>query len=706
MNKNAIRAGLFSLGFISISTQIYLLRASYMVFYGNELILGIMLSAWLLLTGAGAWLGRYFSKIRGPAVFVLFLMLLLSALPALMLIKLNLYRALVLPTGTLAGINDVVYAAFIVQMPFCLINGFLFSALSSMLDKAGNAYSLESAGSMFSGAIVNFILLWFFSSSFSILLLSGCYLITVVYFSFHVPGRLSPWITLLVSVMIMMLLSKTDIRTVSYHALYPGQSVIEDKETPYGQLVVTVNSGQLNFYENGLLMFSSGDEINNEENVHYAMVQHATPKNILLISGGLSGVINEILKYHPKLIDYVELNPALLDLNVKSLRNLQKKSVYLHPGDARRFVKNSSVKYDVVLILLPPPSSLQLNRLYTTEFLKELKVRLSPDGIVSYSLPTTSDYVSRAGEGLNSILYKTLKESFSNVLLVPGGKTFFIASDAGMSLDIPGMIEKKGIRTSYVNKYYLDPAQMKERSEYIMANISGSAGINHDFRPLMFFAQMKYRLTYFNRHYLTVIIIVLLIIGLIMLNLNAVNTGLFTGGFTAGAFQVLIILSLQVFCGYVFQLTGFIIMLFMLGLILGSKAGTLWFSRNPFKVYLSVQLLLAALSVLIPIALILLGRMGLPLWMVQAKTAGITLALSVLIGLEYSLAFRLSSKKPTLAVAKNYSSDLFGSALGAFIVPVFLFPLLGLMNTGYLLALLNTAGATFLFIKRKNFVSL
>ena len=426
----------------------------------------------------------------------------------------------------------------------------------------------------------------------------------------------------------------------------------------------------------------------------------------MLISGGLSGVINEILKYHPKLIDYVELNPALLDLNVKSLRNLQKKSVYLHPGDARRFVKNSSVKYDVVLILLPPPSSLQLNRLYTTEFLKELKVRLSPDGIVSYSLPTTSDYVSRAGEGLNSILYKTLKESFSNVLLVPGGKTFFIASDAGMSLDIPGMIEKKGIRTSYVNKYYLDPVQMKERSEYIMANISGSAGINHDFRPLMFFAQMKYRLTYFNRHYLTVIIIVLLIIGLIMLNLNAVNTGLFTGGFTAGAFQVLIILSLQVFCGYVFQLTGFIIMLFMLGLILGSKAGTLWFSRNLFKVYLSVQLLLAALSVLIPIALILMGRMGLPLWMVQAKTAGITLALSVLIGLEYSLAFRLSSKKPALAVAKNYSSDLFGSALGAFIVPVFLFPLLGLMNTGYLLALLNTAGATFLFIKRKNFVSL
>ena len=41
MGKNAIRAGLFGLGFISISTQIYMLREGYIVFYGNELILGI-----------------------------------------------------------------------------------------------------------------------------------------------------------------------------------------------------------------------------------------------------------------------------------------------------------------------------------------------------------------------------------------------------------------------------------------------------------------------------------------------------------------------------------------------------------------------------------------------------------------------------------------------------------------------------------------
>ncbi|MEI7491055.1 MAG: hypothetical protein WCK92_06650 [Bacteroidota bacterium] len=706
MGKNAIRAGLFGLGFISISTQIYMLRESYIVFYGNELILGIMLSAWMLLTGAGAWLGRYFKRVSGPSGFVLFLMLLLSVLPVLMLVKLNLYRALVLPTGALAGISDVVYAAFLVQLPFCLVNGFLFSALSNMLGKAGTAYSIEAAGSLAAGALVNFILLWLFSSWLSILLLTGLYLITVVLFSFHCRRKVMPWLTFLISAVLLILFAKTDLREISMKSMYLAQVVIEEKETPYSQIIVTTHEGQLNFYENGLMMFSSGDVINNEENVHYAMVQSDSPKRVLLVSGGLSGSLNEILKYHPHTVDYLELNPALLNLNVQSLRDFEKKGVTLHPGDARRFLKNSSAVYDVVLILLPPPSSLQLNRMYTSEFLSELKVRLSPDGIVSYSLPTTSDYVSRAGEGLNSLLYSTLKKSFRNVMIVPGGKTYFIASDADLNPDIPLMIERKGIITSYVNKYYLDANQMKERAAYIQSNISGSAGINYDFRPLMFFAQLNYWMTYFNRHYFSSVLLLLLIVVLVALNLNPLNAGLFTGGFTAAAFQVLIIFSLQIYCGYVFRLTGFIIMLFMLGLALGSKAGMPFIKRKPFNTYLSIQLMLAALSVLIPLALILLGRMGLPLWMIQLKAAGITLALSVLVGMEYTLATRLSACSMGMAVAKNYSADLFGASLGAFLVPVFMFPILGLMNTGYALALINTAGAAVFFIKRKNFVSL
>ena len=46
---------------------------------------------------------------------------------------------------------------------------------------------------------------------------------------------------------------------------------------------------------------------------------------------------------------------------------------------------------------------------------------------------------------------------------------------------------------------------------------------------------------------------------LIILNLDSLSLGLFTGGITAGSFQVILILSLQIFCGFVFRLTGIIL---------------------------------------------------------------------------------------------------------------------------------------------------
>ena len=41
----------------------------------------------------------------------------------------------------------------------------------------------------------------------------------------------------------------------------------------------------MNFYENNMLLFSTNDVVASEEAVHYAMVQHDTPRSVLLISG-------------------------------------------------------------------------------------------------------------------------------------------------------------------------------------------------------------------------------------------------------------------------------------------------------------------------------------------------------------------------------------------------------------------------------------
>ena len=71
--EKTLQLSLFTLGFSSLITQVYLLRESIAVFNGNELVIGIVLGNWMLLTGGGAFLGKFFGKIRGKISFLIFL---------------------------------------------------------------------------------------------------------------------------------------------------------------------------------------------------------------------------------------------------------------------------------------------------------------------------------------------------------------------------------------------------------------------------------------------------------------------------------------------------------------------------------------------------------------------------------------------------------------------------------------------------------
>ena len=48
-----------ALGMTALATQIILLREFVSVFQGNELVIGVVLAGWMMLTGAGAFLGRF-----------------------------------------------------------------------------------------------------------------------------------------------------------------------------------------------------------------------------------------------------------------------------------------------------------------------------------------------------------------------------------------------------------------------------------------------------------------------------------------------------------------------------------------------------------------------------------------------------------------------------------------------------------------------
>ena len=105
-----------------------------------------------------------------------------------------------------------------------------------------------------------------------------------------------------------------NLNDVSRRLEYAGQQVVFDGASPYGSLVVTQSAGQLNFIENGVPLFSTHNVEQIEETVHYAMAQRPDARRVLLISGGVSGTAREVLKYPVEAVDYVELDPLVLDV--------------------------------------------------------------------------------------------------------------------------------------------------------------------------------------------------------------------------------------------------------------------------------------------------------------------------------------------------------------------------------------------------------
>src|SRR5450759_3436800 len=65
-DKLPVLWSLAGLGMASVMTQLALMRELLCAFAGNEMVLGIALGLWLLLTGLGTSLGRTADKLRNP----------------------------------------------------------------------------------------------------------------------------------------------------------------------------------------------------------------------------------------------------------------------------------------------------------------------------------------------------------------------------------------------------------------------------------------------------------------------------------------------------------------------------------------------------------------------------------------------------------------------------------------------------------------
>ncbi|MDP2335389.1 MAG: hypothetical protein Q8N05_02850 [Bacteroidota bacterium] len=704
--ESFLKISAFLLGSTSIIAQVILLREFLSVFNGNELVIGLVLANWMVLTGLGAYLGQYPIRIKKAYPVIISGLLILSVLPFATAFLINFLKNIVFPIGAMISVFQIFFASLLLLIPFCLVSGFLFTFIASCYseirrqNEAGPVYGFESVGSTVGGLLSGLLFIFVFSSIESLLVLAIVNGLVLFLINLQRLGRKRIWVPLLVAVPAFVLLffhPEKKIRSL----VYPNQEIVVSKDSPYGNIVIARRENLWSVYNNNVLLFDSENFMLNEEAVHFPMLQHPHPAKVLLVSGGISGQIAEVRKYGKISIDYVEDNRWLLSLMKDTLRKMTDENLNVFATDPLRFIRKTQKSYDVAILNLPGPSTMQSNRFYTLEFYKLLKQKLTPGAVVSFGIQAPPNYLNSEAVDLNSTLFATLKKVFQNVLIIPGEKNYFLASDAPLTSNISQTVQEKQIENRYVNPYYIDDSLLKSRGDNILAALNPAAEINQNLKPVSYFQQLFYWLSQFKGKYGVMAVCAVVLSLFVFFRGSTPSKAMFLTGFSATGLEILLLFGLQVFFGNIYLLTSFVFTGFMFGLASGSFFGKS-FKSAPGKSYLSVtQIVIGIFAAIISVSLFSPEMADLPPAIVYSLFLAATVLIGGLTGFQFTRASLARIGSYADISGKTYSYDLFGSAMGALATAIFLVPKLGIVASVLTISFLNLVFGIWLILKKK-----
>lgn len=759
MKKSILNFSVFTAGFTTIVTQVLIMRELVVIFYGNELSLGIMLGIWLFWTAIGSGLiPRILPDTQSPHIRVALLQATLSLILPLLLFFIRIIKEMIGVTlGEMIGFVPMFIITFITLSPICLIFGLLYTtschAFGSFIKKGsesiGRVYLLEAIGSTIGGVFASFIFLRYTNPAFSFFLLCILNLTSAILLSSSFLLRISKTAKVLLFVFLIVytasgFIFSEKLQNIYDKMLWKGYDLVATKTTIYGNIVVTRIGEQFNFFENGLLIFSAPDKLTAEESVQFALLEHPEPKRVLLIGGVSAGSIDEILT-HPSVerVDYVQLDPELVRLSRKILPSEYTKSfddprVEIHYDDGLRYIKNSHEKYDVVLLNFPNPFTAQLNRFYTVEFFREVIKRLNKGGIFSFNVSSSENAISPELSDFLSTIYSTTVAVFPEVILLPGETVRFIASsEVGLLTSDPQVLierlKKRELKTKYVREYYLPYQLSKERQNFLKSRIYivEPDKINRDFKPIGYYFDTILWATYFSTGFKKIFlgfsrlstiniceIFAFITMLIIIINLFknrkerspaiGIIFSILIVGFTEISLEVILILGFQVIHGYVYQHLSILVAAYMLGLALGSRITISEenISKNSFSIFRLLQLSMAIYPLITyGILLILHGSTSTRLisnvsvWIFPFVVGGA----GFIGGCQFPLANHLYLRKSSLkkgSAGLLYGIDLTGSSAGALLTSGFIIPILGIPNTLLLLSFINICALIVLLISK------
>ena len=764
MKKKLIFA-LLIMGFSGIVAQILLLRELLITFYGNELSIGIILANWLILEAFGCFfIGKRAERFKRPIQGFIILQLIFSlSLPFAVYLTRIFKEVIGYTTGEGLGLIPMLYSSFLILSIVSITHGALFTfgcKIYSLYSKKhgatciGRVYIYETLGTIAGGVAFTYLLIPYFHSlqiALSIALLNFimCIFLSGSFWQKKISNKILGSVSLIFTVFVAYLLfspKADEIHKLSIKHQWKGRELVHYQNSIYGNIVVTKRAEQYTFFSDGIPIITAPypDITLVEEFVHLPMLFHPEPKEVLIISGGAGGVINEILKHPVERIDYVELDPLLLEIIEKfptplTETELNHKKVNIKYTDGRLFIKRTSNKYDLILLGLSNPSDLQVNRLFTKEFFSLVKNKLKEDGIFVITLPGSLTYLGDELRNLNRCILNTLKSIFPYLKIIPGdGTNLFLASTSNTIslIDKKELIQRLSERNLEVKlltpahiEYKLHPRWLNWFSNSLEG---GTEKINKDFQPSGLFYSLSYwnalfspsvrkLFQWFEKVNLRLFIIILSIFTGIFLLIRqrikklsraSIPICIVFTGFAGMIFDLVLIFTFQILYGYVFYWIGLLVTAFMVGVAVG---GTIMISllvriKKSFAFFIRIEFAIVLFSGILPVIFLLFHSYS-ELLAISIHTQILFLILSFisgfLIGSQFPLANKIylkSSSKIGQTGGLLYSADLLGGWIGGLIGGVVLLPVLGLLQTCMVVLILKLSSLIIVAISSRKFV--
>ncbi len=750
--KGRFTAPLIVLGLSGIIAQIVLLRELLVTYYGNELTIGMILANWLVLEAAGALLGRSVEGKRRKIELYVSLQLLFSISLPLCILCIRILKNLmgVIP-GEGLGLGAILISSFVVLlMPSCT-HGTLFTLGCSILAERtgtgaraiGRVYLYEIIGTAAGGLILTYLLLPRYHSFRIAFLLAALNALICIYLLRFPMRTTSSFILTALTVVCMagslaLMLGRLDNRlhNRSVQLQWRSEKVLFYCNSRYGNIAVVQDAHQHTIFSDGIPVITIPvPNIEHVENiVHLPLLLHPAPERVLIIGGGAEGLLGEVLKHKARRVDYVELDPLIIQTakrfgSPETLEPLNDRRVHIEYTDGRRYLKTASHSYDVILIGLVDPTDLQANRLFTVEFAQNCHAKLREGGILVMQASGSMSYLSNEMKKLNACLIKTLQFTFPSLFIVPGETNLFIAGKGtgyGANthrLDqniLIGRLNERRLETNLISPYYLEYRLDPQRLTWFLGNVQEiEAKPNRDFAP----ALMLYALSVWNARFspgagalflflerirtgtvmlfISALVISCLLAGMILRRRalrGALPLSVAASGYAGMLFDLILIFTFQVLYGYIYFLIGALVTAFMAGSGTASFMATSGLDRfqRIRKLWICLELGIMAFAALLALPSLThypaSGR-----WIDRfPEVYFFTLCFmgGFLIGFQFPLANHMYLSISTgagRAAGLLYGADLLGGFIGGLTGSIFLLPVLGLTGTCASLIMIKAA---------------